>query len=248
MHATGDDARALELWQQAVAVKDDDPDDWLSIGELAEGRPARTPTRAPRTTRRSRTRRDQDMKKKALRALADLALATGDNDAAERLLQAVPRPRSEQRAAVDRARRRDARRRQARRRARELRRRREAARQRPDAPRRGGRRAAARRSRRWARTTRRSPSTAARSSSRRRATTSSVELTGRIIDIYRRKQQLAALLADYEKEWPEGSRGHFEWDTLGKLYEETGAQDKAIAALQKAVAKDADGSSRRSAA
>ena len=66
-----------------------------------------------------------------------------------------------------------------------------------------------------------------------------VELTGRIIDIYRRKQALPQLLAQYEKEWPEGARGHFEWDTLGKLYEETGAQDKAIAALKKAVAKAA---------
>ncbi|MEO8553069.1 MAG: HEAT repeat domain-containing protein, partial [Kofleriaceae bacterium] len=66
-----------------------------------------------------------------------------------------------------------------------------------------------------------------------------VELTGRIIDIYRRKQALPALLALYEKEWPEGARGHFEWNTLGRLYEETGAQDKAIAALKKAVAKSA---------
>ena len=64
-----------------------------------------------------------------------------------------------------------------------------------------------------------------------------VELTGRIIDIYRRKQALPQLLAQYEKEWPEGSRGHFEWNTLGRLYEETGSQDKAIAALKKAVAK-----------
>jgi tetratricopeptide (TPR) repeat protein len=64
-----------------------------------------------------------------------------------------------------------------------------------------------------------------------------VELTGRIIDIYRRKQSLPALLAQYEKEWPEAARGHFEWDTLGKLYEETGAQDKAIAALKRAVAR-----------
>src|SRR6185436_8529383 len=64
-----------------------------------------------------------------------------------------------------------------------------------------------------------------------------VELTGRIIDIHRRKQSLAQLLAQCEKDWPESARGHFEWDTLGKLYEETGAQDKAIAALKKAVAK-----------
>ncbi|HEY0251622.1 MAG TPA: tetratricopeptide repeat protein, partial [Kofleriaceae bacterium] len=66
-----------------------------------------------------------------------------------------------------------------------------------------------------------------------------VELTGRIIDVYRRKQALPALLALYEKEWPESTRGHFEWNTLGKLYEETGAQDKAIIALKKAVAKSA---------
>src|SRR3954447_8243014 len=37
-----------------------------------------------------------------------------------------------------------------------------------------------------------------------------VELTGRIIDIYRRKQSLALLLVQYEKDWPEGARGHFE--------------------------------------
>jgi HEAT repeat protein/tetratricopeptide (TPR) repeat protein len=47
------------------------------------------------------------------------------------------------------------------------------------------------------------------------------------------------LLAEYEKAWPEGARGHFEWSTLGKLYEETGAQDKAIAALKRAVARAA---------
>src|SRR5678816_3118129 len=34
-----------------------------------------------------------------------------------------------------------------------------------------------------------------------------IELTGRIIDIYRRKQALPQLLAMYEKEWSEGSRG-----------------------------------------
>src|SRR5205085_1310285 len=37
-----------------------------------------------------------------------------------------------------------------------------------------------------------------------------VGLTGRIIDIYRRKQSLAALLTQYEKDWPEAARGHFE--------------------------------------
>ncbi len=59
----------------------------------------------------------------------------------------------------------------------------------------------------------------------------------RIIDIYRKQQKLAVLLAEYEKEWPEASRGHFEWNTLATLYEETGSQDKATAALKKAVAK-----------
>jgi tetratricopeptide (TPR) repeat protein len=63
------------------------------------------------------------------------------------------------------------------------------------------------------------------------------ELTARIVDIYRRKQQLPDLLAAYEKQWSAGSRGFFEWDTLARLYEETGQQDKAIDAYQKAVAR-----------
>ncbi|MEZ4360007.1 MAG: HEAT repeat domain-containing protein [Kofleriaceae bacterium] len=64
-----------------------------------------------------------------------------------------------------------------------------------------------------------------------------VELTSRIIDIYRRHQDLASLVAESEHQWPAARRGHFEWDTLGKLYEETGAQDKAIDALKRAAAK-----------
>jgi tetratricopeptide (TPR) repeat protein len=64
-----------------------------------------------------------------------------------------------------------------------------------------------------------------------------VELTARIVDLYRRKQALPALVAIYEKDWPAARRGHFEWDTLARLYEETGDQDKAIAAYRKAVQK-----------
>ncbi len=64
-----------------------------------------------------------------------------------------------------------------------------------------------------------------------------VEVTARIIDMYRRKQDLSSLLAQYEKDWPEKKRGHFEWSTLGALYEETGSQDKAIEAYKKAVKK-----------
>lgn len=63
------------------------------------------------------------------------------------------------------------------------------------------------------------------------------ELTARIVDIYRRKQDLATLLAYYEKEWPAARRGAFEWGTLARLYEETGDQDQAVTAYQKAVAK-----------
>ncbi|MEZ4404555.1 MAG: tetratricopeptide repeat protein [Kofleriaceae bacterium] len=63
------------------------------------------------------------------------------------------------------------------------------------------------------------------------------ELTARIVDIYRRKQDLGTLVAYYEREWPEGKRGAFEWSTLARLYEETGEQDQALGAYRKAVAK-----------
>jgi tetratricopeptide (TPR) repeat protein/HEAT repeat protein len=63
------------------------------------------------------------------------------------------------------------------------------------------------------------------------------ELTARIVDIYRRKGELAALIEVYDREWALARRGHFEWSTLGSLYEETGEQDKAVVALRKAVAK-----------
>src|SRR5215468_5246269 len=36
-HTTGDDARALELFQRVVASKDDDAQTWLLIGELQKG-------------------------------------------------------------------------------------------------------------------------------------------------------------------------------------------------------------------
>lgn len=64
-----------------------------------------------------------------------------------------------------------------------------------------------------------------------------VELTARIVDIYRRTQALPELLQFYLREWPESRRGHFEWSTLARLYEETGDQDQAVAAFRKAVAK-----------
>ena len=63
------------------------------------------------------------------------------------------------------------------------------------------------------------------------------ELTERIIEIHRRHQDLPVLVAELEKQWKPGARGHFEWDVLARLYEETGREDKALAAYRKAVAK-----------
>ena len=64
------------------------------------------------------------------------------------------------------------------------------------------------------------------------------ELTARIIEIYRRRQVLPELIAYYEKKWPTKRRAHFEWDTLARLYEETGVQEKAIAAFRIATKKN----------
>lgn len=61
------------------------------------------------------------------------------------------------------------------------------------------------------------------------------EITFRVIDVYRRRQDLRGLIGTYEKLWPTGSRGHFEWGVLAELYEEIGEQDQALAAFRKAV-------------
>ncbi|HYU15367.1 MAG TPA: tetratricopeptide repeat protein, partial [Candidatus Acidoferrum sp.] len=62
------------------------------------------------------------------------------------------------------------------------------------------------------------------------------ELTERIIEIHRRKQDLNVFLAELEKDWKPGTRGYFEWDVLARLYEEAGMQEKALDAYRKAVA------------
>jgi tetratricopeptide (TPR) repeat protein len=62
------------------------------------------------------------------------------------------------------------------------------------------------------------------------------QLTERIIDIYRKRQELRVLVALYEKEHPPASRGHFEHETLARLYEEIGDQDRALDAYRRAVA------------
>lgn len=63
------------------------------------------------------------------------------------------------------------------------------------------------------------------------------ELTARIVESHRRRQALPELLTEYEKSWPVARRGHFEWDLLARLYEETGDQDKAVAAYRAATKK-----------
>jgi tetratricopeptide (TPR) repeat protein len=234
-HTTGDDARALELFQRAVARKDGDAQTWLLIGELEKA--ASRPKDARAAYDKALAHASQkDMKKKALRALADLALTTGDNDGANAYFQQFLEldPRNAQ-LWIERG----------------------------DAMLAAGKRDVALDSYTAAeKLLGADPAKRVEVVARRgqalegmgqddeavveyrraiklapRGYYLEVELTGRIIDIYRRKQSLPALLAQYEKEWPEAARGHFEWDTLGKLYEETGAQDKAIAALKRAVAR-----------
>jgi tetratricopeptide (TPR) repeat protein len=234
-HATGDDARALELFQRAVARNDNDAQTWLLIGELQRGATKNKDARAAYDKALAHAPA-KDLKKKALRALADLALATGDNDGAntyfKQFLELDP---GNAQLWIERG----------------------------DAMLAAGKRdlaldsytaaekllgadpakrveVVARRGQALEGMAKDDEATVEYRRAIKLAPKGyylEVELTGRIIDIYRRKQAIAALLAQYEKEWPQAARGHFEWDTLGKLYEETGAQDKAIGALKHAVAK-----------
>jgi tetratricopeptide (TPR) repeat protein len=236
-HATGDDPRALDLFSKATAVKDDDAQSWIAIGEIDKAAGKNKDARAAYDKALAHSSA-KDMKKKALRALADLALATGDNPGADAYFkQFLDLDPTNAQLWIERG----------------------------DAMLTAGKRdialesyAAAEKllgsdpARRVEVVARRGQALEGMGKDDeavveyRRAIKLApkgyyleVELTGRVIDIYRRKQALPQLLAQYEKDWPEGGRGHFEWDTLGKLYEETGAQDKAIAALKKAVAKSA---------
>jgi tetratricopeptide (TPR) repeat protein len=236
-HKLGDDQRALDYWSRAVAQKATDAATWVEIGAIhkAAGRNKDARAAYDKALANAAAR---DMKKKALRALADLALATNDVDAANAYFkQFLDLDPSNAQLWLERG----------------------------DAMLAAGKRDVALESYAAAEKLLGSdPSKRVEVVSRRgqalegmgkddeavaeyrRAIKMApkgyyleVELTGRIVDIYRRKQALPQLLAEYEKAWPEGARGHFEWSTLGKLYEETGAQDKAIAALKKAVANAA---------
>ncbi|HEX5062004.1 MAG TPA: HEAT repeat domain-containing protein [Kofleriaceae bacterium] len=231
----GDDQRARDFLAKAVGAKDSDAQSWILIGEIDKngGKNQDARTAYDKALSHATTK---DMKKKALRALADLALATGDNEGAnnyfKKFLELDP---NNAQLWLERG----------------------------DAMLAAGKRDVALESyaaaekllgsdpaKRVEVVARRGQALEAMGkddeavTEYRRAIKLApkgyyleVELTGRIVDIYRRKQALPQLLTQYEKEWPEGSRGHFEWNTLGRLYEETGSQDKAIAALKKAVAK-----------
>ncbi len=234
--STGDDPRALEMFTLAVTKKDADPQTWIYIGEIQKAANKIKEARAAYDKALAHSTANKEMKKKALRSLADLALATGDNDGAnEYFKQFLALDPNNAQLWIERG----------------------------DAMLAAGKRevalesyAAAEKllgsdpSRRMEVIARRGQALEQMGKDDeavveyRRAIKSApkgyyleLELTGRIVDIYRRKQALPALLAQYEKEWAEGARGHFEWSILGKLYEETGAQDKAIVALRKAVQK-----------
>jgi cellulose synthase operon protein C len=234
-HKTGDVPRALEHWTRAVGARDADAPSWLAIGELhkAANRPKEARAAYDKGLAHATTK---DSRKRALRALADLALAQGDTDGAnayfKQFLELDP---NNAQLWIERG----------------------------DAMLAAGKREIALESYAAAeKLLGTDPAKRVEVVARRGQTLQGmgkldeaaleyqraiklapkgyyleVELTDRIIEIHRTKQNLPGLLAQYEKLWAEGARGHFEWATLGKLYKETGAQDKAIAAFRRAVAK-----------
>lgn len=231
----GEDAAARALLERAVKARRDDATSWLLLGELERAAGQATAARAA-FQQALDAGSDKGTKSKALRALADLALAAGDIEAANRSFQqflqldprnaqlwiehgdamlAAKRPadavtsyaEAEKLLGGDPARRVEV------------------------VARRGQALEALGRDDEAKAEYRRAIKLAPR------GYYIEVELTARIIDLHRRRQDLAGLIAEYERQWPEAGRGHFEWDTLGKLYEETGAPEKAIAALRRAAAK-----------
>lgn len=63
------------------------------------------------------------------------------------------------------------------------------------------------------------------------------DLVTRWVDVERRSQRLDALATEFEARFPLRGRTHFEWNTLGMLYEETGQSEKAVVAYRAAVGK-----------
>jgi tetratricopeptide (TPR) repeat protein len=231
--ALHDDARALECWSRAVAQRPTDAATWGQLGALHESAGRGKDARAAYDKVLANTR-DASLKRRALQALAAQALAASDADAAnayyKQLLALEPR---NVRLWIERG----------------------------DAMLAAGKRDLALESYTGAeRLLGADPAERAAVVARRGQALEAMgkddqavaeyrraiklapkdlgieaELTGRIVDLYRRKQALPQLITELEQAWPERARGHFEWSTLGKLHEETGAQDKAIAALKQAT-------------
>jgi len=61
------------------------------------------------------------------------------------------------------------------------------------------------------------------------------EIRERLVEIYRRRDDLRTLLARFERQWKR--RGIAEHRLLARLYDETGQEERAIAAYRKAIAR-----------
>ena len=59
------------------------------------------------------------------------------------------------------------------------------------------------------------------------------DITERMIDIYRKREELKSLITEFERRWKR--RGPFQWEVLGRLYAETGDEAKAKAAYRAAL-------------
>jgi tetratricopeptide (TPR) repeat protein len=63
------------------------------------------------------------------------------------------------------------------------------------------------------------------------------EATSRIVETERKRGQLPAAISRLEKRWKVSARGYFEWSTLGDLYNESHDEQRALDAYKQAVAK-----------
>jgi tetratricopeptide (TPR) repeat protein len=59
-----------------------------------------------------------------------------------------------------------------------------------------------------------------------------------IAGVYRKRDRLREVIAEWERAWPEAGRDFVEWDVLGRLAEEVGDAARARAAYERALAKD----------
>jgi tetratricopeptide (TPR) repeat protein len=66
------------------------------------------------------------------------------------------------------------------------------------------------------------------------------ELFARIVELHRKAGTLGSLLAVCLVDWPERSRGVFEWYELAKLHDAVGEAARSISALEKVVARSPD--------